>query len=400
MYLTIKPCTQRTCTHTHTKVSSVFMLPAKPCLSLSWLLAKVSKNPLRLLEKLFLFLCELGEFHSYHCRRKWIGNISVWGWLALQWELSQLSVKQQLCQRTYLQERVSGWHCNITIVPKNILENCKCCLIFVSKFISSCNYRLYWKSAFALKLYVNQYFPCGVLSRFRRTKQSIPKMVQPHHLWHCMVTLSDHNNNMKTYSTNSGDLQRWLDLACVLSYASQFCIWNYQFWGSSWSVRKSEAAEFPFDLWALVSTAYAVCHVKVHKRRELLFLFLKSHFSNTVSWNFEFLEPTCQIYARTSTVTQDKPLALYLVTQKVFIYQVKQARHVYMFPNFLPVLVLVIWERKHVSFPTSHMFSERVCLFIFIFSSFKFWPIFFICLSPQLLAASNGLCRTFLLVCF
>lgn len=222
MYLTIKPCTQRTCTHTHTKVSSVFMLPAKPCLSLSWLLAKVSKNPLRLLEKLFLFLCELGEFHSYHCRRKWIGNISVWGWLALQWELSQLSVKQQLCQCTYLQEWVSGWHCNITIVPKNILENCKCCLIFVSKFISSCNYRLYWKSAFALKLYVKQYFPCGVLSRFRRTKQSIPKMVQPHHLWHCMVTLSDHNNNMKTYITNSGDLQRWLDLACALSYASQF----------------------------------------------------------------------------------------------------------------------------------------------------------------------------------
>lgn len=57
-------------THTHAKVSSVFMLPAKPRLSLSWLLAKVSKNPLRLLEKLFLFLCELGKFHSYHCRRK------------------------------------------------------------------------------------------------------------------------------------------------------------------------------------------------------------------------------------------------------------------------------------------------------------------------------------------
>lgn len=96
-YLTIKPRTQHTCTHTHRKVTSVFMLPAKPCLSLFWLRAKVSKNPLRLLQKLFLFLCKLGKFHSYHCRRKWIGNISVWGWLFLQWELSQLNVEQQLC---------------------------------------------------------------------------------------------------------------------------------------------------------------------------------------------------------------------------------------------------------------------------------------------------------------
>ena len=127
-----------------------------------------------------------------------------------------------MCQCTHLQERVSGWHCNITIVPKSILENSKCCLAFVSKFVSSCNYRLYWKSSFALKLYVNQYFLCAVLPRCRRTKQFIPKMVQQHHIWHCMVTLSDHNSNTKTYSTNSGALQRWLDLACVLSYASLF----------------------------------------------------------------------------------------------------------------------------------------------------------------------------------
>lgn len=85
-----------------------------------------------------------------------------------------------------------------------------------------CNYSLYWKSAFALKLYVNQYFPSGVLSRCRRSKQSIPKMVLQHHVWHWMVTLSDHANNMKTYDTNSGDLQRWKDLACVLSYTSQY----------------------------------------------------------------------------------------------------------------------------------------------------------------------------------
>ena len=127
-----------------------------------------------------------------------------------------------VCQCTYLQARVSGWHCNITIVPKNILENGKCCPVFVSKFIFSCNYRLYWKSDFAIKLYVNQYFPCGVLSRCRRTKRFVPKMVQQHHVWHCMVTLSDHNNNMKTQSTNSGDLQWCLDLACVLSQSSQF----------------------------------------------------------------------------------------------------------------------------------------------------------------------------------
>lgn len=48
-------------------------------------------------------------------------------------------------------------------------------------------------------------------------------MVQQHHVWHCIVTLLDHSdNNIKTYSTNSGDSKSWLDLSCVLSYASQF----------------------------------------------------------------------------------------------------------------------------------------------------------------------------------
>lgn len=150
-----------------------------------------------------------------------------------------------------------------------------------------------------------------------------------------------------------------------------FSVWNYTFWGSSWSVWKSEAAEFPFDLWALVSTTYAVCHVKVHKRIKLLFLFLISHFSNTVSWNFELLEPTCQIDGRTSTVTQDKPLAFYLVTQKVFICQEKHARYV---SQLLASICISDLGRNHVSL------SERVCLFIFI--------LFFPLLNPVLLSSS------------
>lgn len=125
-----------------------------------------------------------------------------------------------MCQCTYLQDRDSGWHCNITIVPEIPEILSAVWYLWINLYLW--NYSLYWKSAFALKWYVNQYFPWGELSWCRRSKQFIPKMVQQHHVWHWMVTLSDHANNIKTYNTNSGDLQRWKDLACVLSYTSQY----------------------------------------------------------------------------------------------------------------------------------------------------------------------------------
>lgn len=225
-----------------------------------------------------------------------------------------------MCQCTYLQERVSGWHCNITIVPKNILENCKCWLVFVSKFISSCNYRLYWKSAFALKLYVNQYFPCGVLSRSRRTERFIPQMVQQHQVWHCTVTLSDQNNNIKTYSTCSGDSERWLDSACVL-----FCFTVFAFGITSSGTVLDQRGSQKWRKFLLICE-YNLCSLPCQSSQEnrIASLVFKIPLSNTVSLNFDFLESTCQIYGRTSTATQDKPSSLYLVTQKVFICQVKQ----------------------------------------------------------------------------
>lgn len=130
--------------------------------------------------------------------------------------------------------------------------------------------------------------------------------------------------------------------------------------------------------------------MKVHKRTKLFFIFLKPHFSYVVSWNFRFLHPACQIYGRTSTVTQDKPLC----AQKIFIYQVKQASYV----SQLLASICISDLGKEPCFLPHIKRSAGGGLFIYLFgffSSFKFWPTFFICLSSQLLMTSNGLCKTF-----
>lgn len=135
----------------------------------------------------------------------------------------------------------------------------------------------------------------------------------------------------------------------------------------------SKMAEFPTDL----CTLYNLHSLPCKSSKENFILFYSIYFN-------VFLNLTFQI-RWAETLSFWNPHVKYMVEQVqwykqafnlrlkcfLFIKWNKQA----MFPNFLPVFVLVIWERNHISFPTSSTLRGLVYLSLFyFFSSFKFWP--------------------------